>query len=173
MSKSRKKKKSGKTQVSGQSLGALALVLSIVALGFSVYQFIVPPASGPQIYVTSYDDIIWLDGISYFEYHDDELNITYTTKVGDIVILEFSCRLRIDPISTTTLRVCFDDNGTIFPPSSIYERSDTDLVTTGYMTYTFEAPTAGERLVVIWTDIDDEGTNSYITDCLLTVTVYG
>ena len=171
MSKSRKKK-SRKQGVSGQTLGALALIISMVALGFSVYQFIVPPDTGPQIYIKSYDDIIWLDGISPYEYHGDVLNITYTTQVGDIVVLEFSCRLRIDPISTTTLQVNFEDNGTIFPRSQIYEMSDINLVTTGYMTYTFEAPTAGERMVVIWTNIDDEGTNSYIIDCLLTVTVY-
>ena len=171
MGKSRKKK-SGRSTSTGTTLGALALVISIGALGLGVYQFIVPPASGPQIYINSYDDIIFLDGISPFEYHN-QLNITYTTNVGDTVVLEFSCRLRIDPLGTTTLSVHFDNNGTLFPSSSIYEMADSHLVTSGYMRHTYEATTAGENYLMIWTNIDDEGTNSYITDCLLTVTVFG
>ena len=65
MSKSRKKK-SGKQQVTGQTLGALALVISIGALGLGVYQFITPP-EGPQICILSNDDIFHIDGISYLE----------------------------------------------------------------------------------------------------------
>ena len=171
MSKSRKKKTS-KGISTGTTLGALALIISIGALGLGVYQFIVPPASeGPRIYINSYDDIIFLDGTFYYDWHYP-LNITYTTKVGDSVVLEFSCLLRIDPIGQTTLAVHFDNNGT-FPSSIIYESSDSNLVTSGYMKHTFVSTTAGENYLVIYTYIDDEGTNSYITNCLLTVTVYG
>ncbi|MFX1559313.1 MAG: hypothetical protein ACFFBL_01875 [Promethearchaeota archaeon] len=169
MSKSRKKK-SGKQQVSGQTLGALALIISIVALGFSVYQFIAPADSGPQVYILEYDDIIWLDRYSMVDYLY-ELNITYTTEVGDIVMLEFSCRIWLVPVGTTTLEVSFDNNGTLFPMSSIYLQSDNNLLTSGYMKHTFEATTAGENRVVIYTMCDDE-TDNYIRDCLLTVTVY-
>ena len=47
MAKSRKKK-SGKPRNSGQTLGALALVVVIGALGLGLYQFIVPQDAGPQ-----------------------------------------------------------------------------------------------------------------------------
>ncbi|MHA2353476.1 MAG: hypothetical protein ACXABX_10190 [Candidatus Thorarchaeota archaeon] len=168
MSKSRKKK-SGKTQVSGQTLGALALVLSIVALGFSVYQFISTPQE-PQFYILERDDLIWLDRYSSYDYLN-ELNITYSTNVGDTVVLEFSCQLYLDPVGTTTLTVNFDVNGTIFPSSSIYLSGDSVSLASDYMKYTYEASTAGENYLVIYTTCDDE-TDNYIRDCLLTVTVY-
>lgn len=170
MSKSRKKK-SGKQQISDQTLGALALIISIGALGLGVYQFIAPLTSGPQFYILEHDDIIWLDRYSTIDYLN-ELNITYTTKVGDTVVLEFSCQLYLDPVGTTTLTVHFDVNGTIFPPSSIYLSSDSVTLASDYMKYTYEASTAGENRVVIYTYCDDE-TDNYIRDCLLTVTVYG
>ncbi len=170
MSKSRKKK-SGKGINTGTTLGALALILSIGALGFSVYQFIIPPETNPQFYILEHDDIIWLDRYSSFDYLN-ELNITYNTEVGDIVVVEFSCELYLDPVGTTTLRVNFDINGTIFPLSRIYVRSDSVVLTTDYMKYTYEASTAGENQVLIYTTCDDE-TDNYIQNCLLTVTVYG
>jgi hypothetical protein len=170
MAKSRKKK-SGKKQGTGQTLGALALILSIVALGLGLYQFILPTAVGPQIYIVSNDDLFHLDGISLFEYLDP-LNITYTTKVGDSVVLEFSCRIYLYPATFTTIAAYFDNNGT-FPSSSIYVSSDSYFETSGYMRHTFEATTAGENYLVIYSYIDDEGTNTYIRNSLLTVTVYG
>ena len=170
MSKSRKKK-SGKQQFSGQTLGALALIISIVALGLGVVQFIAPLTSGPQFYILEYDDILFIDQYSFVDYHN-ELNITYNTKVGDSVVLELSCRLRVNPVGTTTLEVYFDNNGTI-PLSSIYLQSDVSRVSSGYMKYMFDATTTGENHLRIWTYIDDETTNSWIGDCLLTVTVYG
>ena len=102
----------------------------------------------------------------------NELNITYITNVGDTVEVEFSCQLYLVPVGTTTLTVNFDINGTIFPSSSIYVSSDSNTLATGYMKYTYEATTAGENRVIIYTSCDDE-TDNYITDCLLTVTVYG
>ncbi|MGY5855630.1 MAG: hypothetical protein RTS72_03465 [Candidatus Thorarchaeota archaeon] len=170
MSKSRKKKTS-KGISTGTTLGALALIISIGALGLGVYQFIAPQTSGPQFYILEHDDIIWLDRYSSFDYLN-ELNVTYITNVGDTVEVEFSCQLYLVPVGTTTLTVNFDINGTIFPSSSIYVSSDSNTLATGYMKYTYEATTAGENRVIIYTSCDDE-TDNYITDCLLTVTVYG
>lgn len=135
-----------------------------------MYQFIAPQTSGPKFYIIERDDLIWLDRYSSFDYLY-ELNITYSTNVGDTVVLEFSCRLFLDPVGTTTLTVNFDINGTIFPSSNIYVRGDSDVMTSGYMKYTYEASTAGENRVLIYTTFDDE-TDNYIRDCLLTVTVY-
>ncbi|MGY5880504.1 MAG: hypothetical protein RTV31_09640 [Candidatus Thorarchaeota archaeon] len=172
MSKKSGKKKSSKGLSTGTTLGALALIISIGALGLGVYQFITPPASeNPQFYILERDDLIWLDRYSMFDYLY-ELNITYSTNVGDTVVLEFSCRLFLDPVSTTTLTVNFDINATILPLSNIYVSSDSDVTTSGYMKYTYEASTAGENRVLIYTTCDDE-TDNYIRDCLLTVTVYG
>ena len=154
----------------GTTLGALALIISIGALGLGLYQFFVP-APGPQIYILEHEDIIWLERYTSIDYLN-ELNITYNTEVGDRVVLEFSCRLYLDPVGTTTLTVNFDNNGTLYPSSNIYVRSDSVVMTSGYMSYTFEASTAGENYLVIWTSCDDE-TDNYIIDCILTVTVYG
>ncbi len=172
MAKKSGKRKSDKGFSTGTTLGALALIISIGALGLGLYQFILPAGSGnPQIFIVSYDNIIFLDGISYVEYLHP-LNITYTTKVGDRVELEFSCRLYVDPIGYTTLTVAFVNNGSMFPSSKIYLYTDSNFMTSGYMRHTFEATTAGENHLVIYATIDDEGTNSYIRDSLLTVTVY-
>lgn len=171
MSKKSGKRKSSKGSNTGTQLGALALIISFVALGLGVYQFITPPVSeSPQFYILEYDDILFIDQYSVIDYHN-ELNIKYNTKVGDSVTLELSCRLRLNPVGTTTLAVYFDNNGTT-PLSTIYLQSDVGIVSTGYMKYVFNATTTGENQLIIWTYIDDETTNSYITDCLLTVTVY-
>ena len=170
MAKSRKGK-SGKNKNTGQTLGVLALIISLGALGLSLYQFVLPPAAeGPQFYILEYDDLIWLDEYTSIDYLY-ELNITYSTNVGDTVVIEFSCIVFLDPVGTTTLEVSFDINGTIFPSSNIYLWSDSDVLTSGYMKYTYEATTAGENQVTIYTMCDDE-TNNYIRDSLLTVTVY-
>jgi len=172
MSKKSGKRKSSKGSSTGTTLGALALIISLGALGLGVYQFITPPASeGPQFYILEYDDILFIDQYTSFDYHN-ELNITYNTKVGDSVVLELSCRLRVNPVGTTTLTAYFDNNGTT-PLSSIYLQSDVSRISSGYMKYIFEATTTGENLLKIWTYIDDETQNSWIGDCLLTVTVYG
>ena len=134
-------------------------------------QFIAPQTSGPQFYILEYDDILFIDQYSSIDYHN-ELNIIYNTKVGDSVVLEFSCRLRVNPVGTTTLSVYFENNGTT-ALSSIYLQSDVSVVSSGYMKYMFDATTAGENRLVIYTYIDDETTNSWIGDCQLTVTVYG
>jgi hypothetical protein len=171
MAKSRKGK-SGKKQATSQTLGILALIISIGALGLSLYQFTLPPASeGPQFYILEHEDTIWLERYSPYDFLN-ELSITYTTEVGDIVILEFSCKLYLDPVGTTTLTANFDNNGTIFPSSRISVTSDSPLTTNDYMKYTFEATTAGENYVMIYTTCDDE-TDNYLRECLLTVTVYG
>ena len=170
LSKSRKKK-SGTQQVSGSTLGALALVISIVALGFSVYQFIIPADSGPQVYILEYDDIVWIDRYSAVDTLY-ELNLTYSAQAGDTVVLEFSCQVYLDTDgSQTDLRLNFENNGTYFPSGSIYLSSSSDVTTSGYMTHTFEASTTGEYNVLIIATCFEEVDN-YVRYCLLTVTVY-
>jgi len=170
MSKSRKKK-TEKTQVSGQTLGALALVLSIVALSISVYQLVVPPSSEPQVYILEHNDIVWIDRYSAVD-SLRELNITYSAQAGDTVILEFSCQMYVDTDgSQTSLRLNFENNGTYIPSGSISQSSSSDLITSGYMTHTFEASTTGEYNVYIIATCFEEVDN-YVRYCLLTVTVY-
>jgi len=170
MSKSRKKK-TGKTQVSGQTLGALALVISIVALGLSVYQFIIPTSSEPQVYILEHDDIVWIDRYSAVD-SLRELNITYSAQAGDTVTLEFSCQVYVDTDSSqTSLRLNFENNGTYIPSGCIYLSSSSDLMTSGYMTHTFEASITGEYNVFIIATCFEEVDN-YVRYCLLTVTVY-
>ncbi|MHA1402022.1 MAG: hypothetical protein ACTSQE_16865 [Candidatus Heimdallarchaeaceae archaeon] len=52
MSKSRKRK-SSKGLSTGTTLGALALIIAIGALGLGLYQFVLPP-EGPMIYSKSH-----------------------------------------------------------------------------------------------------------------------
>lgn len=172
MTKKSGKRKSSKKLNTGTTLGVLALIISIVALGLGVYQFITPPASeGPTFYILEHDDIIYLDKYSSIDYVN-ELNITYNTEVGDTVVLEFSCRIFLDVVSTmTTLYVYFQNNGSTSSPS-IVVRDVVDTMTTGYMRYTFEASTAGENYLVIYTYCSQEVDNN-LRDSLLTVTVYG
>ncbi|MHA1258518.1 MAG: hypothetical protein ACTSSG_00755 [Candidatus Heimdallarchaeaceae archaeon] len=81
MSKSRKKK-SSKKQDTGKILGALALIISLGALGLGLNQFL-GPVGGPTIYSLAYDDNIVLDGISFVEYLSElELNIVPRLEIG-------------------------------------------------------------------------------------------
>lgn len=170
VSKSRKKK-SSKPMNTGTTLGALALIISIVAMGFSVYQFITPADSGPQVYILEYDDILWIDRYSAVDTLY-ELNLTYSAQAGDTVVLEFSCQVYVDADSSqTSLRFNFENNWTYIPSGSIYLSSSSDLTTSGYMTHTFEASTTGEYNVQIIATCFEEVDN-YVRYCLLTVTVY-
>lgn len=172
MSKKSSKKKSSSGGNTGTQLGALALIISLVALGLSAYQFVTTPVSeGPEFYIVEHDDIIYLDKYSYSDYLN-ELSITYTTEIGDIVVLEFSCRLYMPASTSTTFTINFDNNETLFPPSRIYVFEDSPTMTSGYMRYTFEATATGENDLVVYTTCSEEIDN-WIDDCLLTVTVYG
>ncbi|MFW9767518.1 MAG: hypothetical protein ACFFEM_01755 [Candidatus Thorarchaeota archaeon] len=171
MSKSRKKK-SEKQQISGQTLGALALIISLGALGIGLYQLILAPSpEGPTIYVKQYDDIYFLDGISLVEY-PPELSLTYSVQPGDRVLLEFNCEVYLDPVGYTEIGILFDINNTVLPPTRIRVYDDHNIATNGYMRYSYESSTAGESTVAIWITIDDEGTTSHIRYSVLTVTVY-
>jgi hypothetical protein len=167
MSKSRKKK-SEKARNTSQTLAALALVISLVSLGLSLYQIFLAP-QGPRIYEVRHDDIYYVDGISMIDY-PSQLQLTYQANPGDTVILEFSCEIYLNPSGTTTLQIQFENNGT-FPTPRFLAYSDTNIFTSGYMKHQFEPSTGGEFDLAIWLYIDDE-TNSYIRYSVLTVTVY-
>jgi hypothetical protein len=171
LSKSRKKK-SGKKQFSGQTLGALALIISLGALGIGLYQLILAPSpEGPAIYVTQYDDIYYLDGTSMADY-PPQLSVTYSVQAGDEVLLEFNCEIYLNPIGYTEIGILFDVNNTILPTTRIRVYDDHSLATTGYMRYSYTSSTTGESTVTIWITIDDMGTSSYIRHSVLTATVY-
>ena len=170
VSKSRKKK-SGKPKAPGQTLSALALIISIGALGLGLYQFFFSPSpEGPAIYVTQYDDIYYIDGISFVDY-PPQLNVTYSVQPGDNVLLEYNCEIYLDPIGYTEIGILFDINNTIIPATRIRVWDDHNIATNGYMRYSYVSTTAGESNVKIWITIDDE-TNSYIRYSVLTATVY-
>jgi hypothetical protein len=169
LSKSRKKK-SRKKQSTGKSLGVLALIISLGALGLSLAQFFLP-LNEPTIYSLSYDDQIVLDGISMVDYLS-ELELTYSAKTGDRVLIEFNCEIYVNPISTTALTINFDISGSIFPTSRIHAYTDSYLFTTGYMRHYIESSEPGEFVVYIYASINDEYTGSYIKNCLVTATVY-
>ena len=160
---------------SGKIFGIFALIIAIVALGLGAYQIILPsPSEGPKIYVTSNDDMVFLD-FSTLKYIP-QLNITYSTKAGDSVLLEYSCQIRLDiKGSSNTIWIYFDINGTT-PSSYIYLRgvaTDThNIYSSGIMRYYIQSSTAGEHNVQIYTWINEDYTNSYVRFSVLTVTVY-
>ena len=160
---------------SGKGLGIFALIIAIVALGLAAYQIILPsPSEGPKIYVASNDDMILLDfgTVKYIP----QLNITYNTKWGDSVLLEYSCQIRLDPSGGTSISIYFDINGTT-PSSHIYVHADSaedyqDIWCSGIMRYWYQPSTAGEHYIQIYTWIDEDYTNSWVRYSVLTVTVY-
>ncbi|MHA1138173.1 MAG: hypothetical protein ACTSSE_16970 [Candidatus Thorarchaeota archaeon] len=166
MSKS-KKRKSRKGFNTGTMLGALALIIAIGALGLSLYQFI--PPTGPTIYSASNNDLVPLDGISGVEYLP-ELNLTYSAKAGDSVLIEFSCIIYLDPTTLIHLYVNFDINGTV-PLSNIHVSSESAIFTNGYVRYYIESSQAGEFNVQPYAYITEDYTNSFVRYSLLTVTV--
>jgi hypothetical protein len=174
MAKSRKKK-SGKKLGTGTRLGALALIIAIGALSLGLYQFILSPASeGPKIYASSNDDPVVFDGIASLEYIP-QLSITYSTKAGDMVLLEYSCQIYLYPIIGTNLQLYFDNNGTS-ASGTIHVYADStetnSLISTGYMRSYIPNSDAGTYNVQIYATIDDESTGSFVSFSVLTVTVY-
>ena len=169
MSKSRKKK-SSKKQNTGQALGAFALIISLAAVGIGLTQFFLPP-KGPTIYSLSYDDQIVIDTISIVDYFN-ELELSYSAKSGDSVLIEFSCEIYLNPDGTTDFSIHFDINGSIFPTSRIHVYSSSIIYTSGYMRHYINSSEAGDFDVNIYTFIDDEFAYCWIRYCLVTVTVY-
>jgi len=160
---------------SGKGLGIFALLIAIIALGLGVYQIILPsPSEGPKIYVASNNDVIYLD-LSTVKYIP-QLNITYNTKWGDSVLLEYSCQIKLDPIGGTSIRIDFDIDGTT-PSPHIYVYANSagdpqDILCSGIMRYCYQPSTAGEHNVKIWTLISTDYTTSYVRFSVLTVTVF-
>ena len=155
---------------SGKGLGIVALIIAIGALGLGVYPIILPsPSEGPKIYVATYDDTFDLDFNTYRLI--PQLNVTYNTKAGDLVLIEFSCHIRLDPIGTSTIILYFElDEG--YASSYIDLTADQDIKTTGIMKHYIQYSTAGEHMVQILTYIDEEYTYSYVRFSVLTVTVF-
>jgi hypothetical protein len=168
-SKSRKRR-SDKSLSRGTTLSALALIVSIVALGLGLYQFILPTESRPVVYIAQHDDIETL-GVNFYYDYFDELELTFTTKPGDSVLLEFNCELYLDTDTENTVYVHFVLNGSDLA-ENIHVYTQSDLVTTGYMRHYIESSEGGVHEVLIYTYIDEVSTSSYISDCLLTVTIY-
>ena len=161
---------------SGKGLGIFALLIAIGALGFSVYQFILPsPSVGSKIYSASKYDTFSL-GFNTFDIIP-ELNVTYNTKAGDSVLLEFSCQIYIDSSGgSNTIHISFLIDGSA--PSPYMQISITGVFPSTYyqsssiMRYSIESSPAGTHFVGILASIDVESTGSYVKYCILTVTVY-
>ena len=161
---------------SGKGLGIFALLIAIGALGFGLYQFILPsPSEGPKIYSASKYNTTYLD----FNTFDiiTSLNLTYNTKAGDSVLLEFSCQIYIDSSGgSNTIHISFLINGSA--PSPYKQISITGVFPSTYyqgsglMRYNIESSPAGTHFVGILASIDVESTGSYVKYCTLTATVY-
>ena len=118
--------------------GIIALIIAIGALGLGTYQTILP-SEGPKIYTVSNDDYFNLD-FSIYRYIP-QLNITYNTKTGDRVLLEYSRQLRLDIVGVTTnIEIYFDiDGAAITITSHIYLHGENiedyqDIYSSGIMT---------------------------------------
>ena len=161
---------------SGKGLGIFALIIAIGALGLSAYQFILPsPSEGSDIYSETNNDTVYL-GYDTFEIIPN-LNLTYTTKTGDSVLLEFSCQVSIEISgASTTVEITFEIDGLAPSPdtkvSVVGFGPDPYLQNPFIMRHYIQTSSAGTHVVSVLTDIDDGSTTSFVKYCVLTATVY-
>ena len=163
---------------SGKGLGIFALLLAIGALGLGIYQFILSSPSiteGPKIYSATNENTIYLSS-NTFELIPD-LNVTYTTKAGNSVLLELSCQISVEIISPSTrVDIKFEIDG--LPPSPDTEISVIGLDPFPYlhipfmMRYDIQSSSDGTHVVKVLIKIDDVITTSFVKYCVLTATVY-
>ena len=66
----------------GTTLGALALVIAIGALGLGVYQLTLSSNSGPTIYTSAYRQTVELPGVLFNQFIP-QINVTYNANAGD------------------------------------------------------------------------------------------
>jgi hypothetical protein len=171
LSKSRKRK-SSKSRNIGTTLGALALVIAIGALGLGVYQLTLSSNSGPTIYTSEYRQTVELQ-VGVFNVLIPQINVTYNANAGDRVLLEFSAQIYLDyEGSNVGLSVYFVIDSTYASTSSYMKTASEDLWSTCYMRHFIESSEAGMHSIQIDTVISESLTDSYIKNNVLTVTVY-
>jgi hypothetical protein len=160
----------------GKVLGIIALLIAIGAMGFSVYQFILPSASaGTTVYATTNENTIYLDSNTFESIPN--LNITYNTKAGQSVLLEFSCQIsiEIDGVSTE-VDFKFEIDGLPPTPDTMVSvhglGPDIYLHTSFIMRHNIQSSAEGSHIVKTITKIDDTTTTTFVKYCVLTATVY-
>lgn len=160
----------------GIGLGILALLIAVGALGFSVYQFILPSSpGGPTIYTATNEDTFYLNSNTFESIPN--LNITYTTQVGDSVLLELSCQISIE-IDGFSTEVDFKFEIDSLPPTpdtmvSVHGLGpDLYLHTSFIMRHNIQSSSEGSHIVKALTKIDDTTTTTFVKYCVLTATVY-
>ena len=164
------KKRTGVKKDTGKIIAVIALVASLGALGLGVSQIFLP-FGAPKIYSLYYEDLIYIDGVSFADYLD-ELELVYSAKKGDQVLLEFSCEIFLNPSSATNVDLNFDIAGIIFPSDRIKVYSSSVIITSGYMRHYIPSSEAGEFEVTIYATMDVEFSTCNIRHCLFTITVY-
>jgi len=159
---------------SGTVLGILTLLIAIGALGFGIYQFVLP-SDGTTIYCATKEEKFYINSNTYEVLPN--LNITYTTEAGDSVLLEFSSQLGIELYGTsTTVSIKFEIDG--LPPTPDTEIEATVMDPHIYANVPFvmrhhvESSSEGSHIVKVLIKIDDTGTTSFVDFCVLTATVY-
>lgn len=160
----------------GKGLGIIALIIALGALGFSVFQFILPTSQGgATIYTATNENTIYLNS-NTFEIIPN-LNITYPTQAGDSVLLELSCQIsiEIDGISTE-VDFKFEIDGLPPTPDTMVSvhglGPDIYLHTSFIMRHNIQSSSEGSHIVKALTKIDDTGTTTFVKYCVLTATIY-
>lgn len=164
---------------SGKGIGIVALLLALGALGLGVYQLVfASPISGgaSRTYITSspYPLDFNLGG-----WRSISSTITYNTEEGDLVLLEFSCFVKLDIAASTYIKICFViDSVRLETLSYIYIRGDSsqgdtqDIYDCAIMRHYIQSSTADTHTVSIDGYIDDSATSSFVSSRVLTVTIY-
>ena len=159
---------------SGTILGIFTLLIAIGALGVGIYQIVLPP-EGTTIYCTTREEKFYIITSTYEVVPN--LNITYTTKAGDSVLLEFSCQLSVELYgSSTKVSIKFEIDG--MPPTPDTEIESIVMDPHAYTLASFvmrhhvESSSEGSHIVKVLTKIDDTGTTSFVDFCVLTATIY-
>ncbi|MHA2038196.1 MAG: hypothetical protein ACW98X_17300 [Promethearchaeota archaeon] len=160
---------------SGKGIGIFALLIAIGALGFGVYQFILPsPSEGQKIYTdTNYNQFDL--NIATISSVIPNLNVTYSANVGDNVLLEYSGNVFYGVSGgTPELNIYFYVDGV--PPSPYAEMElqypNTDRRCPVIFRYHFQESVAGSHLVTVSTAINLGSTGTYLINSVLKVTIY-
>jgi hypothetical protein len=153
---------------SGSALAAIALIIALGAAGLGVYQmFFAPP--GTITYVSKWENPITLSATTTTV----PVNLTFNTKAGDVVLLEFTGYTRlviVGGVSSIALWFYVDSAIGLTISKLGYSGEDSqDIYDSCSMRDYITDFSAGTHIITVQVNCDDLG--SQISDCVLSATI--
>jgi len=156
----------------GKVIGVIALMIALGVAGAEVYQLLTDSTS--TIHVSSWEEAVDLSQ----GYSTLPVNITFDTKVDDLVLFDFTCQVWLDMWSgITNIRIFFKIDGIAVMTTSIHVRGDDTVdpqnhLESSGMRYYLTNMTAGTHNVTISAFLDDPAPDCDIRNNFLTVSIY-